>query len=32
MMIMDNNDQFQIQEHGVDEVLYKPIKTRNLIS
>ncbi len=32
MMIMDNNDQFQIQEHGVDEVLYKPIKNRNLIS
>ncbi len=32
IMIMDNNDQIQIQEHGVDEVLYKPIRNRSLIS
>lgn len=31
MMIMDNNDQVQIQEHGADEVLYKPIRNKNLI-
>ena len=31
MMIMDINDQIQIQEHGADEVLYKPIRNKNLI-
>jgi len=31
MMIMDNKDQVQIQEHGADEVLYKPIRNKNLI-
>ncbi len=32
MMIMDNNEELQVLEHGADEVLCKPIRNRNLIS
>ena len=32
MMIMDNYEELQLQEHGADEVLCKPIRNRNLIS
>ena len=32
MMIMDTYEELQLQEHGADEVLCKPIRNRNLIS